>query len=269
MSVGIAFTMLLIISVAMMVVDYQQQRMAQLRMGLSVLVAPLLHVVDLPFDLLRVGAKHIQSRQSLLQENTQLKQQQLLLNIRMQRMLALETENKRLRMLLDSDAVTKQERVLIAEILKVELDPFSHRVTINKGETHGVYVGQPIMDAYGVMGQVIEIGLFDSVALLITDMNHAIPVQSNRSGARAVATGTGSYHELILSHVTTTADIKVGDLLVSSGLGGNFPQGYPVAMVETITSAPGETFAQVIARPNAELDKTREVLLLWTSENAS
>jgi rod shape-determining protein MreC len=269
MSVGIGFTLLLILSIAMMAVDYRQQRLAQLRIALSTLVAPMLYVVDLPFDLLRLGAKHFQSRQALLQENTDLKQNQLLLSLRLQRVYALETENKRLRLLLDSEPVTHEKRVLIAEILKVELDPFSHRVTINKGEHHGVHVGQPIMDAYGVMGQIIEVGMFDSVVLLITDMNHAIPVQSNRSGARAVANGSGSYHELVLNHVTTTADIKVGDLLVSSGLGGNFPQGYPVGMVESVSSAPGETFAKVIARPSAQLDRTREVLLLWTDEHAS
>jgi rod shape-determining protein MreC len=267
--VGIHFILLLILSIAMMVVDYQQQRLSQLRVMLSTIVAPLLYITDLPYELFHEMGDHLQSRQALTQENTTLKQNQLLLSIRLQRMLALETENKRLKRLLDSDAVTNKERVLIAQILKVELDPFSHRVTLNKGQHHDVYVGQPLMDAYGVMGQVIQVGLFDSVALLITDMNHAIPVQSNRSGARAVATGTGAYHELTLTHVTTTADIKVGDLLVSSGLGGHFPQGYPVAVVETVSASPGETFAHVSARPNAQLDKTREVLLLWIENDAS
>lgn len=262
-SASIHFILLLVVSIALMVVDHQQQRLAQLRMILSAVTAPILYAVDLPFDLLREGGQYLQTRQALAQENTRLKQQQLLLNIRLQRLLALETENKRLKMLLDSEAVENTSRVKIAEILKVELDPFSHRVTLNKGTQHDVYVGQPIMDAYGVMGQIVQVGLLDSVALLVTDMNHAIPVQSNRSGARAVATGTGAYHELNLTHVTTTTDIKVGDLLVSSGLGGNFPQGYPVAVVETMSSAPGETFARVTARPQAQLDKTREVLLLW------
>ncbi len=248
----------------MMVFDHQQQRLTQLRLALSTVVTPFTYLVDLPVNLLREGAQRLQTHHTLMQENIDLKQTQLLLSIRLQRLLALETENKRLRLLLDSAAVTKKERVLVAEILKVELDPFSHRVTLNKGYKHDVYAGQPVVDAYGIMGQVIEVGFFDSVALLITDMNHAIPVQSNRSGARAVATGSGNYHELILTHVTTTADIKVGDLLVTSGLGGNFPQGYPVAFVEAVEAAPGETFAKVIAKPVAQLDKTREVLLLWS-----
>lgn len=247
----------------MMVVDYKQQRLAQLRVALSAIVTPVIILVDLPFDLLLDAQRHFQSRQTLIRENTNFKKNQLLMNVRLQRLQSLETENKRLRLLLDSEAVTHQQRVLVAEILKIDLDPFARRVVINKGSQHQVYIGQPIVDAYGIVGQIIEIGLFDSVALLITDINHAIPVQSNRSGARAVAMGTGADHELTLTHVTTTADIKIGDLLVSSGLGGHFPQGYPVARVETIIATPGETFAHVTATPIAQLDKMREVLLLW------
>lgn len=247
----------------MMVVDFKQHRLVQLRMALSVVVAPVIHLVDFPYELLRQAGDHLHTRQTLIRENDILKQNQLLMNVRLQRLQALETENKRLRLLLDSEAVTNKERVLIAEILKIDLDPFSRRIIVNKGSQDDVFEGQPIMDAYGIVGQIIEVGLFDSVALLITDMNHAIPVQSNRSGARAVATGTGDDHELTLIHVTITADIKEGDLLVSSGLGGRFPQGYPVAMVERVIATPGETFAQVIARPVAQLDKMREVLLLW------
>lgn len=263
MSVGIRFIVLLILSLSMMVVDYKQERLTQLRIALSAVVAPVVILVDLPFDLLREAQQHFQTRQALIRENAHLKKNQLLMSVRLQRLQSLETENKRLRLLLDSEAVSHKQRVLVAEILKIDLDPFSRRVLINKGSQQGVYIGQPIVDAYGIVGQIIEVGLFDSVVLLITDVNHAIPVQSNRSGARAVATGTGADHELTLTHVTTTADIKVGDLLVSSGLGGHFPQGYPVARVETIIATPGETFAQVTVTPVAQLDKMREVLLLW------
>ncbi|MGA2655721.1 MAG: rod shape-determining protein MreC, partial [Gammaproteobacteria bacterium] len=215
----------------MMVMDYKQHQLAQVRSVLSSLVTPIFFIVDWPFDVLRKVQNHVHSRQALIRENTNLKREQVLANMRLQRLQTLETENKRLRLLLDSEAVTHQHRILIAEILKIDLDPFARKVIINKGSEQGVYLGQPIVDAYGIVGQIIEVGLFDSVVLLITDINHAIPVQSNRSGARAVATGTGADHELILSHVTTTADIKEGDLLVSSGLGGLFPQGYPVARV--------------------------------------
>jgi rod shape-determining protein MreC len=247
----------------MMVMDYKQHQLAQVRTVLSSLVSPIFLLVDSPFDFLLKVQDHFQTRSTLIRENTNLKKNQLLLNVRLQRLQALETENKRLRLLLDSEAVTHQHQVLIAEILKIDLDLFSRRVIINKGSEQGVYIGQPIVDAYGIVGQIIEVGMFDSVALLITDINHAIPVQSNRSGARAVAMGTGADHELILAHVTTTADIKVGDLLVSSGLGGHFPQGYPVARVTKIIATPGETFAQVVVTPVAQLDKMREVLLLW------
>lgn len=251
------------ISLALMVVDYRQHQLAQFRAALSVVITPMVTLVDLPYALLHNIQDHFQTRQTLIRENTNLKKNQLLMNVRLQRIQALETENKRLRLLLDSEAVAQQQRVLIAQILKLDLDSSSRRVLINKGSRQDVYIGQPIVDAYGIVGQIIEVGAFDSVVLLITDLNHAIPVQSNRSGARAVAMGTGADHELVLTHVTTTADIKVGDLLVSSGLGGHFPQGYPVARVEKIIATPGETFAQVYATPIAQLDKMREVLLLW------
>lgn len=260
---GIRFILLLIISLALMVIDYKQQQLAQLRVALSLAVTPFATLIDLPYELLHQGQKHLQSRQALVRENTNLKKNQLLMNVRLQRLQSMEMENKRLRLLLDSEAVAHKQRVLVAQILKIDLDPMNKRVIINKGSHQHVYVGQPIVDAYGIVGQVVEVGMFDSVALLITDTNHAIPVQSNRSGARATAVGTGADHELILTHVTTTADIKVDDLLVSSGLGGHFPQGYPVAVVEKIKATPGETFAHVTVKPVAQLDKMREVLLLW------
>lgn len=252
-----------------MVLDHRQHRLAELRLGLSIIVAPIFSLIDFPYEVTRKSAQHFQSRNTLLQENIELKQKQLLLSVRLQRLLALETENERLRELLDSAASSLSERVLVAEILRVDLDPFSHKVLLNKGKAQDIYVGQPVVDAYGIMGQVIEVGLTNSVALLVTDVNHAIPVQSNRSGARAMAMGTGAPNELALTHVTTTADIKPGDLLVSSGLGGHFPQGYPVAVVEDVAALPGETFAQVSATPVAHLDKTREVLLLWYNEGGN
>jgi rod shape-determining protein MreC len=157
------------------------------------------------------------------------------------------------------------ERVRVAELLKVDFDPFSQDIVINKGSRDGVSVGQPIVDAEGVMGQVVHVAPFTSTAMLITDPSHAIPVADNRNGLRAIAMGTGSFNRLDIPNLPRNADIQQGDLLVTSGLGGRFPAGYPVATVERVERNPGQSFAEVSARPIAHLEQSREVLLVWTA----
>jgi rod shape-determining protein MreC len=146
----------------------------------------------------------------------------------------------------------------------VDFDPFSQDIVINKGSQQGVVVGQPIVDAEGVMGQVVHVAPYTSTAMLITDPSHAIPVADNRNGLRAIAMGTGSADRLDIPHLPLNADIKEGDLLVTSGLGGRFPPGYPVAIVEKVERNPGQAFSDVTARPTAHLEQSREVLLVWT-----
>ena len=180
----------------------------------------------------------------------------------MQKFDALEAENLRLRELLDS-SFKVSDRVLIAELMAVEMDPYRHQVILNKGERDNAFVGQPLVDAYGIMGQILHTTPFTSTAMLITDPAHATPVQVNRNGLRSIAVGTGSLSELSLPHIPNSADIRVGDLLITSGLGGRFPPGYPVATVVAVTIDPGHPFAQVSARPLSHLDRSREVLLVW------
>jgi rod shape-determining protein MreC len=128
-----------------------------------------------------------------------------------------------------------------------------------------VFAGQPVIDAEGIMGQIVHVSPVTSTAMLITDPNHAIPVEINRNGLRSIAVGTGAFMELDLLYIPLNADIRVGDLLVSSGLGGKFPAGYPVATVSSVETNPGQQFARVTAEPKAELQRTREVLLVWPS----
>jgi rod shape-determining protein MreC len=154
--------------------------------------------------------------------------------------------------------------LLIAEVINVDVDPYRHLILLNKGSQHGVYRGQPIIDARGVMGQIVHVGMLSSTALLITDANHAIPVQINRTGTRAVADGTGKKDILNIRHLPHNVDIVEGDLLISSGLGGVFPPNFPVAIVSRVERPIGETFATIEATPQADLDKSREVLLVWT-----
>jgi rod shape-determining protein MreC len=183
-------------------------------------------------------------------------------------MASLVAENLRLRQLMNSSEIV-QDRVLVAELIGVSPDPLEHKVIINKGSNDGVYVGQPLLDAFGLMGQVVSVTPYTSQVLLITDNSHAIPVQVTRNNVRTIAEGIGDLYQLRLRYVSSTTDIKEGDILVSSGLGGRFPVGYPVAQIEKITYDPGEPFATVIARPAAQLDRSRHILLVFNDQSSS
>ena len=185
--------------------------------------------------------------------------------MRLQRVASLEAENARLRALLDSTARVP-DRTLIAEILRADLDRFRHRILINKGDNQNAYAGQALIDARGIVGQITRANPFTSEAILISDAAHATPVEVNRNGLRTIAVGIGDATRLSLPFLPKTADIDVGDLLVSSGLGGVFPTGYPVARVSSIERRPGEAFAKVSAIPTAALDRIKDVLLVWVGE---
>ncbi len=185
-----------------------------------------------------------------------------MLELRSQRLAALETENIELRELLSASEQV-DDRVLVASVVAVDPDPFSQQIVVNKGGEDGVFIGQPVLDAYGLLGQVIDVMPFSARVLMIADPNHAIPVQVNRNGVRAIAVGTGSLTELELIYVPATADIIPGDLLVSSGLGERYPRGYPVATVTAVENISGQSFAKVLAEPSAQLDRSRHLLLVF------
>lgn len=236
----------------------------EVRSVLSLAVYPMEYMVTIPGAAGEWMGESFTTREKLASEVLSLKTQQLLLSARLQKFAALEAENVRLRRMLDSSREVS-EKVLIAELLSVDLEPFSRHIVLNKGSQHGIYEGQPVLDAKGIMGQVVHVTPLTSSIILITDPNHAIPVSINRNGMRAIAVGTGTSDELELPHFPTNADVVVGDLLVSSGLGGRFPAGYPVGIVTKVKKDPGESFARVIAKPSAELERNNEVLLVWPS----
>lgn len=257
--------LLIILSVALMTADHRSNYIHTVRSGLAVLVYPLQYAVNLPADFMGWASDTFVSRSTLQKENTELRTQNRLLKAQLQKLTFIESENIHLRELLQS-AKRAGERVLIAELLAVDLDPYKKQVVINKGSTHDkLYVGQPLVDAHGVMGKLVHVTPFSSSALLITDPNHAVPIQVNRNGLRAIAIGTGE-GLLELPHLPNNADIQVGDLLVSSGLGCVYPAGYPVARVTDVKTNPSLPFAEVLAEPVAQLQRSREVLLVWPSQ---
>uniref|UniRef100_A0A1I8A3Y8 Cell shape-determining protein MreC n=1 Tax=Steinernema glaseri TaxID=37863 RepID=A0A1I8A3Y8_9BILA len=213
-----------------MVVDARFTLLKPLRSQMALVLMPSYTISDFPQRMWQGVASQFGNRTELIAENEKLKTEALLLQGRLQKLAALTEQNVRLRELLNSSALVN-EKVEVAELIGVDPNPFTHRILINKGERDGVVLGQPVLDARGLMGQVVELMPYTSRVLLLTDTTHSIPVQVNRNGLRAIASGTGNPERLELRHVADTADIKEGDLLVSSGLGQRFPAGYPVATV--------------------------------------
>lgn len=258
---GLKFLLLASLSIGLLVSDYRgDSRLRPVREWTARVLQPLMWITALPGATADLG-EHFRSRSELLSENQVLHQKQLELEGRQLRMDALEAENERIRELLSS-AASLQTRVLIAEILSVNQDPYRHQIVINRGERDGVYKGQALVDASGILGQVIQVNSASSVALLITDPDHSTPVEVNRTGLQTIARGDG--RNLSLPFLPGNADIKVGDLLVSSGLGGRFPAGYPVGKVNELKHVPGESFMEAIAWPTARLNQGRQALLVWS-----
>jgi rod shape-determining protein MreC len=250
----------------MMALDHRQHHLESIRAGLSVLVYPLQYLVNLPVSASSWIGENLSSREALLQENARLKLQQTLFKAQLQKLSAIEVENMRLRELLQSSKRVG-EHVLIGELLAVDLEPFTRQIVINKGSKDDVYVGQPLLDADGVMGQIIHVGPFSSTAMLITDANHAIPVQVNRNGLRAIVVGTGATDQVDVPYQPISADILEGDLLTTSGLGGRFPPDYPVATVTKVVKDPTQPYAVITAMPIASLERSHEVLLVWPRDH--
>jgi rod shape-determining protein MreC len=248
-----------------MSVDHRQDLLQPVRYTLSATLYPVRLVASLPSATREFVVERFKSRRELREEIARLRHRHLMHAARLQQLDSLEVENIRLRELLDS-AYELGESVLIAELLRVDLDPYTHLLQIDKGGESGVYRGQPVLDAHGVMGQVDKVGPFSAMVRLITDPSHAIPVQVNRNGVRSVAMGTGNLHRLELSSLPNNSDVRKGDLLVTSGLGGRFPKGYPVARVDEVQTDPGQPFARVTATPLAHLDRSQQVLLVRREE---
>lgn len=246
-----------------MVVDARFDYLKPVRSQMGLVLSPFYGIADFPVRAWEGVRDQFTSRSELLAENERLKAEQLLMQRRLQKLATLTEQNVRLRELLNSSALV-DDKVLVGELIGVDPNPFTQRILIDKGEKDGVFQGQPVLDASGLMGQVVEVMPYTARVLLLTDTTHSIPVQVNRNGLRAIAVGTGNPERLELRYVADTADIKEGDLLVSSGLGQRFPAGYPVAVVKEVLHDTGGPFATIRAVPTAKMNRSRYVLLVFS-----
>ena len=249
-------------SVGLILSDGQTNAIIQARGFLETAVGSLYYLANTPRAVLDGVSDNLVDTNKLQIENRVLKEQLREKNADLLLLDQLRVENQRLRLLLNSPLRTDEYKK-IAEVLTAETDVYRQQIVINQGEKDGAYVGQPVIDEKGVVGQIISVGENTSRILLITDVTHAVPVQVLRNDVRLIANGTGHSDELTLDNVPRSVDIQKGDLLVTSGLGGRFLEGYPVAIVESVSRNGKNYFATVTAKPLASIDKLRYVLLLW------
>jgi rod shape-determining protein MreC len=263
-ALGLRFLLLAALSILLLVIDHRYNHLDAARKAIGATVYPLRVIVDAPVSLWRWLGETTSSRNELQLRNSRLNVERLLTQARLQRFAALEAENARLRAMLEATTRVR-DQVRVAEIMSVSSNPFRHVLVVDKGTRDGVFDGQVLIDADGVVGQIIEAGVLSSQGILISDPDHALPVLVNRNGLRTIAVGTGEFDRLDLPFLPNNADIREGDLLVTSGLGGAFPAGYPVAIVASVLRIPQEPFAAVSAEPSAALSRVREIMLIWTT----
>jgi len=256
----------LLVSAALIIADTRSDQLTHFRSAIATGLAPVYWLGNVPYQFGKWVSGLLVSRDDLQQENEDLRARLLILERRALKYAALAAENNELRRLMNSSEAL-DDRVIVAEVVGVSPDPYSHEIIINKGIRDGVTPGQAILDAHGLMGQVVRVNQLTASVLLLSDSSHAVPVEVVRNGLRAILLGTGNPAVLELVHVPDTEDIREGDLLVSSGMGGRFPRGYPVAEVSRVIHEPGEPFMSIRATPKAELNKSRLVLVVFPPES--
>jgi rod shape-determining protein MreC len=236
------------------------------RQPLSLVATPVIYAANAPFSFFNQLAKDIESHASLVNENATLHAKVMILEGQVQKLQSVETENQSLKVLLKSSPVVEHLNLMLAEVMALQISPFVQEMVLNKGSHQGVFVGQAVLDAYGIMGQVIEVSPYSSRVLLLTDSKSGIPVQNSRTGMHGILTGQGSSGLLRWVDVPPTTDIKVGDLLLSSGMGGHYPVGYPVGKISHINTHTTDQFLEIEVAPSAQVNSAEQVLLVWSSK---
>ena len=265
-SEGAAGTLRLIVYLAAaimcMVADRRGDWIEHVRNGASVLIEPLFRLAAMPAEVARDARVAIADRSQLSEQNARLSRELLIAQTQLRRYDAVQEQNLRLHELL-SVQKTLGLSVQLARVINVDLGPYRrHYLTLDLGSDNGVGIGQPVIDGHGVMGQVVEVRAHSCTVMLITDNAHAVPVRVERTGLRTIARGSGQLDTLELPMIPVSADVKVGDRLVTSGLGGRFPADFPVGVIRSIANDPSGMFAAAKATPDALVDRSSEVLVL-------
>ena len=257
-----------LLALGLIIVDKRYDHLGKIRRLLSIVAYPVQIAVASPFEGWDWFRESVTTRDALRADKTKLEAELRVAQFRLQRYEALEAESQRLRALRNSTAGIT-DRFLIGDVMDVDLDAFRERVLVDKGARDGVFVGQAVLDSGGVFGQVARVGQLTAEVILVSDAAHAIPVQINRNGLRTIAVGTGDMGRLKLPYLPTSADVISGDLLVTSGLGGGFPAGYPVGTVAEVKRDPAQSLADVDVKPAAALDRSRELMFVWLKPQAT
>lgn len=258
------FLFLILLSVGLMIVDHRSDNLRAVRSLASLITLPFHAVGELPSNVV-TKVRSYYPDDSVYRELEELRKKQLKLESHLQRYDALVAENSRLSRLLAA-AQRSEDQVILASIVNAGLEPFSHRIIINRGAESDVFIGQPVIAPDGVLGQVSEVDLNQSVVTLVTDRSHGIPVQVQRNGLRTIVQGQGAADEVGVPYLPRLADIRKGDILVTSGMGGRFPAGYKVAEVVEIITDANAAFLSINARTTARIDFVKQVLLVWDNE---
>lgn len=258
----------IVVSLVLMIGDHRFNCFTSLKSFLSLVVAPIQYSVNMPTKTFGWFTYYFTSHNNLLDENTNLKEQRLLLEAQIQQLSSLQNENAQLRELLNASKSPpySDNKVSVAQILTIDSNPFDQEIVLDKGKGDGVYIGQPVIDANGLVGQIIAVNPITSRALLITSTRSAVPIENTRNGVRAVAAGEGSSDILNLIYVPNTTDIQVGDLFTTSGLGMKFPKGYMVGKVVSVDHPANDRFAVIKLVPNAKFNTLNQVLLIWSKQ---
>src|SRR6201999_3636429 len=256
-----------LLALALIIVDKRYAHLVKIRQFLSVVAYPVQVAVASPFEGWNWFRDSVTTRDALRTDKAKLEAELRVAQFRLQRYEALEAETQRLRALRDNTAGVT-ERFVIGNVMNVDLDAFRERVLVDKGAQDGVFVGQAVVDSGGVFGQVARVGELTSEVILVSDAAHALPVQINRNGLRTIAVGTGDTNRLKLPYLPTSADVSVGDLLLTSGLGGGFPAGYPVGTIAEVRRDPAQSLADVEVKPAAALDRSKELMFVWLKAQA-
>jgi rod shape-determining protein MreC len=258
----------LTLSLILMVADHRGGYLERVRYWAGLLGGPIHLIAAAPARVIEAAYDNLSTRSRLASDNAALREQLLVGNARIHRLEAVQLENQRLRALLGGTRGL-QLSVQLASLIDIDLDPFRHRIVLDAGSNRGVREGLAVIDGSGVVGQVIAVTPMNSTAMLVSDPSHAIPVQVVRSGLRTIAYGTGDVGTLLLPSIPLSADVRAGDQLITSGLGGTFPAGFPVGRIARLSPDETRLFVVAEAVPAAALDRSGEVLLVWDTTDST